>query len=360
MASISPPRQPTARETAASFGVLAALVAVCVWLALAQRHFSPAVTVAASAAASANNSPPAQQAAGRQPAGAPAPAADFVPPLPPGLHAMNPAESFTAETLSDKIDGKAELYLSAGVVGMRCQRVAVTPRADARGPAGAPPAWFEAFAYDMGTPENAFSVYSSQKRTATSEAGIGDYGYIAGNQVCVVHGQYYLEFVGADDSAATRDGALALARAFIAGTLVSRHANMARDEALFPAEGLQPGAIMLMSADVFGFDELTNTYVARYRAGPDMFTLFLSRRADAAEAARLAVAVRRFFVDDCGGHEVAAPDNPTGAVIVDEGGTFDGVFASGAFVAGVHQAPTREAAEQSLRQLGGRLQGAPR
>ena len=340
MAMLSSGRRPSARETAASTGVLLALAAIAVWLWSTQAHFSPAVTVAVSAARAAE--------AGRTAVAAPT-AANLVAALPAGLRAMGQAESFSPDTLSDKIDGKAELYLSAGFVAMRCQRVAS---------AAAPDAWFEAFIYDMGKPENAFSVYSSQKRTATQEAGVGDYGYRAGNQLCLVHGQFYLELVGADEREPTLKAAGELARAFVAATAVASHANVAKDEALFPADGMIAGSVMLLSADVFGFDRLNNTYVARYREGKDDITLFLSRRASPAEAEQLAAAVRDFFVKDCGGKETAAPAAPRGAVIVDSGGAFDGVFAVGALVAGVHQASSRDAAARWMLRLHERLPAA--
>lgn len=360
-------RQPSSRETAASIGVLVVLVAITGWLLNAQRHFSPAVTVSIAAAQAATQSPADATAvpASRSPelappAAAPGPehARDLLTTWPAGLRPMSAAEAFTADTLSDKIDGKAELYLSAGVAGLRCQRVTSAAAGSEAAPAPATAGWFEAFVYDMGTPANAFAVYSSQKRTAAKEAGIGDYSYLAGNQLCVVHGRYYLELVGADETGATMAGSAAVARAFIAATPVTRHANVARDEALFPSAGGPPASVMLMSADVFGFDQLTNTYVARYAEGADTVALFLTRRASEAEAAKLAAAVRGFFVTDCGGTELPTAGLPAGAVVVDEGGTFDAVFARGAIVAGVHQAPTREAAERWLRRLGASLEAA--
>jgi hypothetical protein len=331
MASLSSGRRPSARETAISTGVVCVLVVIAAWLWSAQAHFSPAVTVAASvaqAAEAARSSAAAQSV--------------LVATLPAGLRAMSPVESFSPDTLSDKIDGKAELYLSAGFLAMRCQRFA---------PATAPTAWFEAFIYDMGRPENAFSVYSSQKRTAAQDAGVGDYSYLAGNQLCLVHGQYYLEFVGADDREPTLQAAGELARAFVSATTVARHANVAKDEALFPTEGMIAGSLMLLSADVFGFDQLKNVYVARYREGKDDLTLFLSRRASPSAAGQLAAALRGFFVTDCGGKETAPPLAPVDAVIIDSGGAFDGVFVSGALLAGVHQAPSRAVAERWMQRL---------
>ena len=125
--------------------VLLCLAAVTVGVLLKQASFNPAVLVA-------------QTLEGQRelPAGSTVPATDFIVPFPDELEVFGPVESFTPENLYDKIDGKAELYLAAGVVGMRCQRFALKPAGEQ---------WLEWFVYDMGTMPQAFSVFSTQRRT---------------------------------------------------------------------------------------------------------------------------------------------------------------------------------------------------
>jgi hypothetical protein len=336
MPAIPNKRTPSAVETAVSLGVLAVLATVLAWMFQAQRRFNPAVTVAAAAAESA------AKAAGAPVASPPELFASW----PVGLGAMSVAESFTPATLSDKIDGKAELYLSAGFVAMRCQRVALVAN---------PAAWMEAFVFDMGTPASAFSVHSSQKRPGATEVELGDYAYRAGNVLCVVHGRYYVEIVAADDRVPTMEAATGLARVFVATTAVEQHADVSRDQALFPPEGQLAGSVTLLSTDVFGCEQLTDVFVARYREGDGEVTLFVACRASPAEAGRQAAALRSFFVKDCGGRALSPPAAPAGAAIIDSGGTFDGVFASGPILAGVHQAPSGEAAERWLVRLQAKL-----
>jgi hypothetical protein len=334
MAKTVTSRQPSARESAAAAAVCVALGAMLGWLIHIQAQFSPAVTVALNATAAASTS-----AASKPAAAIP----DLVATWPATLKPMSAAEEFSAATLSDKIDGKAEVYLAAGVAGMKCQRVALT---------AAPASWLELFVFDMGKPANAFSVFSSQKRSDVTDLALGDYSYRAGNQFAFVHGQFYVELIGTDETAATIDAATSLAKVYLTATAVATHANVSVDAARFPQEGLIAGSVMLLSADVFGFDGLKDVFVAHYRDGTDEFTLFVAQRANATEATTAATALRGFFVTDCGGKEVApAPSSPAGAVIIDGGGTFDGVFTTGAFLAGVHQAPSREAAERWLARL---------
>ena len=333
MAKSMTSRQPSTRESAAAAAVSVALVGMLGWLLHTQAQFSPAVTVALNATAAAN-APTANPTAALP---------DLVVTWPAALKPMGVAEAFTAASLSDKIDGKAEVYLAAGVAGMKCQRVALT---------AAPASWLELFVYDMGKPANAFSVFSSQKRSDVTDLALGDYSYRAGNQLAFVHGQFYVELIGTDENAATIDSAVALAKTYLAATAVATHADVSVDAARFPQEGLVAGSVMLLSADVFGFDGLKDVFVAHYREGTEEFTLFVAQRANAPEATAAATALRGFFVTDCGGKEIApAPASPAGAVLIDGGGTFEGMFTTGAFLAGVHQAPSREAAERWLARL---------
>jgi hypothetical protein len=309
--------------------VCALLGAALVWLLHTQSRFSPAVDISFRQARASSEPVRAK-------------AQDLLSPLPAALRPMSAAEAFTPETLSDKIDGKAEVYLSSGVAGLRCQRLAL---------AAAPSTWIELFVFDMGKPSSAYAVFSSQRRADVTDVPLADYAYRAGNEIALVHGPYYVEVIATDEGPATIEAATALAKAFVAATPVSAHADVSTDQALFPHEGLVAGSVTLLSTDVFGFDGLGNVYVAHFQDGKDELTLFLARRTGAADAAAAATALRGFFVGDCGGKEVARPILPAGSVIIDAGGSFEGVFNAGTFLAGVHQAPSRSSAERWLRRL---------
>jgi hypothetical protein len=325
-------RSPGSGERAVSAGVLVALAGILAAVCLRQGSLDPAV-VAASAL--------------RAPA-PPAAAPGLLERWPGGLSPMAAQELFTPDTLSDKIDGKADLYLSAGFVSLRSQRVGV---------AGGASAWMEVFVFDMGKPSNAFSVFSSQRRPKAADAGIADYSYEADNELCLVHGRYYAEFVCSDRAEPTMREAEALARSFVGATAVSEHANIGAEEALFPAQGRIEGSLALVPSDVFGSDKLANVFIARYRDGAGEVTLFAARRASPGQAAREAAELRAFFVDDCGGRAVAAPASAKGASVIELEGRFEAVFASGFFLAGVHQAQDRESAVRWLAVLGNRIGG---
>jgi len=339
MAMPVPSRHPSARESAAAAAVCLSLAAALAWLLCAQARFSPAVTIAPGPENSGGASAPSR-----------ASMPDLLSPWPAALRPMSAAEAFSPATLSDKIDGKADVYLSAGVVGLRCQRIAL---------AAAPQTWIELFVFDMGAPANAYSVFSSQRRAGVADLSLGDYAYQAGNELAFVHGRFYVELVATDEAPATIAAATALGRAYVATTAVAEHADVSADSARFPREGLVAGSVTLLSTDVFGSDKLNNVFAAQYRDGTDEFTLFAARRANAREAGAAAEALVGFFVKDCGGREIGRLSSPAGAAIIDSGGSFEAVFAAGEFLAGVHQAPTRESAERWVRKLAQSLAGAP-
>ncbi len=319
------------------------LLAVAAGMWIQQSRFNPAVKVAVGAAAAEKGTPPAPS---------PAPTKDVIAQWSEGLRPLGAPESFSPDTLSDKIDGKAELYFSAGFVRLRCQRVALS---------GSPGTWIEIFAFDMGQPDNAFSVYSSQRRKEVVEVNVGDHAYRAGNALCLVHGKNYVELVGADAQKTTVDALQALARRFVEETPVEGHADVSREESLFPREGLLPGRGELLTADAFGFDQLDHVFVAHYRDGKDEVTLFLARRATPAEATRLAAAYRQFLVKDCEGREVEGETGVPNSALIHLDGMFEALFYSGSMLGGVHQAPSRDVALRWLGRLSQNVRkaGAP-
>ena len=333
-----PARVPSLAEKAVSAGVVVLLCGVLGGMLLAQAHFSPPVRVAGALAL-----------------GAPRPAESIAPGLfatwPAGISPMGPAETFPAATLSDKIDGKAELYLSAGFVRLACQRARSGVGSDS---------WVEFFVYEMGTPSNAYSVWSSQKRPDASDAGVGDYSYRAENELCMVHGQFYVEVVGADSGELNRRAAESLAKAFVAGTPVKAHANLLSEQALFPVQGLVPGSIALVPSDVFGSDRLKAVFVAHYQDGAAAVTLFMARRGAPADAEREVAEFGTFLAQDCDG-KIVAPGGksvrPGLLSVFDLGGSFDAVFSEGPYLAGVHQAPSAASAQRWAETLRQRIRG---
>ena len=259
---------------------------------------------------------------------------DLLPYAPQNLTVLSPAESFGPETLSDKINGKAELYLSAGFVGLVSQRFAIEDE---------PSAWMEAFIYHMESPTGSYAVYSLQKRSEATELELGDYGYETENGLYLVHGPYYLEIVSSVALETMAELMLSFARNFVSKTPVE--INEINELGLFPEKNLIKESTSLLPANGFGFEQLDSIFTAQYGMGDTEVTAFLSRRKSQDEATSLVEAYTSFLLT-FGGTELKSTLNIPGVKLVEIMDTYELIFSRGSILAGVHGAENRKAAEE--------------
>ena len=166
-----------AAQKLAGYGILALLGLIAVWLLIQQSRFNPAVIVAMHAPVK-----PRPQAVSGQ---AQAATAALIPVV-AGFTPLAPAQSYGPENLSDKIDGKAELYLSAGFKEMSCRSF---------GLGGAGGAHVEVFLYDMGSAQNAYAVFSGQRRSGSPSSSLTANAYATTNALFFTQGRFYVEIV---------------------------------------------------------------------------------------------------------------------------------------------------------------------
>jgi hypothetical protein len=314
-------------ERGVGFVVLLSLLVIAGGIYLKQFSFNPAVLVAREIA-----SP--QKRAGSPVA--------TIPWMPPALKEFGPGESFTPDNLYDKIDGKAELYLAAGVVGVRCQRFALKEADDQ---------WLEWFDYDMGTLQQAFSVFSTQRRAEGESLDLTEYAYRTQNAVYFVAGSNYVEVVASSSDPALMSATLDLAKRFVAAS--SSSAGRLPEFEVFPPENLVPGSQTLQSTDAFGFDQFKNVFTAQYRVGDADVMVFVTSCSNAEAAAALSAAYRSFLLANGGKEMEAAASSP--AKPVEIMGGVELVFSTGKFVAGVHSAPSTGVAAELAGRLSERL-----
>ena len=131
--------------------------------------------------------PPAPDKGRPQAVSAPALAATaaFIPEA-EGFTPLVPTQSYGPDNLSDKIDGKAELYLSAGFKEMSCRSF---------GLGGTGGAHVEVFVYDMGSAPNAYAVFSGQRRSGSPTIPLTANAYATANALFFTQGQFYVEIV---------------------------------------------------------------------------------------------------------------------------------------------------------------------
>lgn len=313
------------RQHTLSWLLLAVLVLVAVGLGLVQSQYDPARWRAGT---------PIESSSGRSPsiAGTDAqPTRELDWAKLDGLSPPTTWEQYGPDTLSDKIDGKAELYLPAGFRQLLTGRFFSTSDASR---------WMEIFIYNMGEPTGAFAVFSQQIRANKQTLDLTPDAYVAANGLFMVHGEHYLEIVASDVSETLRTQMEALARAFIAGHPIRQTATL-DERSLFPAADRLADSIALTAANAFGFERFDKIYTARYQSDGQEATAFLSHRASAAQAAELAQAYVDHLVS-YGGRLVESPATVATLQVVDVLGTFDLVFCRGNYLGGVHEAATLE------------------
>jgi len=252
---------------------------------------------------------------------------------------FSPPERFGPETLYEKIDGRADLYLSSGFVSLKTQRFAIDPAAGN---------WVEVFVYDMGSLQNAFSVFSMQRREDARPDDIAPNAYRTENALFLVHDNFYIELIGTDASLE-----LQAAMGELAGRFLQSRGGAATDAPgadLFPKDGMRPGSLQLIAANAFGYEQLDRIYTAEYNLDGFRLTAFVSRRDDADAASALAQEYLSTLIS-FGAVRVDEAIPLEGAVALQFFDTYEIVFTRGTFLAGIHEADSLEAAKL----LAGRL-----
>jgi hypothetical protein len=310
-------------ETSIGIFILLLLVAIAGGVYVTQSLFDPGLF---------SVSPPGEDSGAGRKSSLPVPGRSPIPAyIPENLIPLGPEETFNSETLSDKIDGKAELYLSSGFVKLSTRRFA--RKAD-------PKNWIELFIYEMRDSSGAFSVFSVQKRKESKRVDLDVPAYATGDAFFLVNGQQYIEMIAASTDLA--EDMAALARNFVGAA--PKNTGEQTEASLFPPESLDKSSISLHMSDVFGFSELDRVYTARYVAGAGEVTAFISKRSNPEEAAGLASSYGRFLLEN-GGTEEGVLAGAPGSKIYKVFDTFDVVFNRGEFLAGTHEADSLENAK---------------
>lgn len=311
-------RPASATERSVSAVIALALVGIAAWVLVIQGDFPPdkyrsAGTGGAGIAARPEAATPLR--------------------LPEDALALAAPETFDSRTLSDKINGRAELYLGNGFSSLRCRRFA---------PDGAAGDWVEACAFDMANFRNAFAVFGTQRRIdGVPEPAMGPHAYATSQGLFFAHGRYYVEAIASRPDAR----AMSLVRDFAAAFRADHPADdgVLGEAALFPIKGADAGSMVLLGANAFGSPDLDRVLTMRYDVDGAPVTAFVSHRGNLAEARTLADGWADTLLR-YGAVAAVAPGDIPGARALDVLGLHEVVFAVGPVLAGVHEAPTRETA----------------
>lgn len=306
-------------EVRAGFVIGALLAAIAAWVAWRGRHPDPALFADPQTLL---------------PAGTPVVARGALPAAlaAPGWSEGPPAR-FTADTLYEKIDGRADFFLARGFRALTF--VTLT---------GAGGASVDVELYDLGAPENALGALTGEKAPQTrAEQRNGSTAYIARNALFAARGAYYMRAIGSDESPVVR-AQLEHALAALGAGLPAAQRPWA--QALFEdGLGLAPDRVTFTKENAFSFGFARDVTAALL---PDGETeLFVAAAADPAAARALAARFEQGFL------EYGEPERRGDATWVKDRylGSYARVASVGALVVGVRGAAQRDAARAALEGL---------
>jgi hypothetical protein len=294
-------------------------------------------------------------------------------------------ETFNAENLYEKIDGRAESFIQYGVKGMAYTFYH---------PTGDPSNELQLYVFEMADTLKALGKYGSEKPDEVKTVAIGTEGYTAAGSTLFYSGKYYTQIVSTQDdpkfsafalelarrvAARQQAGAATTAAASSSGTPspspavalavpqpstaadvpkpAPAVANPAATEvtpatyfALLPAQNRQ-GDAKYVAQDVFGYSFLSDVFMADYKEGDVAWQGFLRPYRDANEAKAMLEKYIAGVKKDGAEVKTISAEGADEIVVSNSIGLVDVVFRKGNTLAGANGATSAPPAEAFARAM---------
>ena len=285
-------------------------------------------------------------------------------------------ETFNAENLYEKIDGRAESFLQYGVKGMAYTFYH---------PAGDASNELQLYIYEMDNPLKALGKYGSEKPDDAKVTPIGDEGYTAAGSTLFYAGKYYIQIVSTKDDPKFAAFALELAKRVAArqkaggGSPSPTVAQAPAPSSTPPGDGGQPEPSAAKSApaaavtpatyfaflpagnkqgdnkyvaqDVFGYSFLSDVFMADYKDKDITWQGFLRPYKDDKEAKDVLVKYRESVKQDGAEIKPAQTEGADEMIVSSNIGLFDVIFRKGNTLAGANGATGLKPAEAFAKAL---------
>jgi CubicO group peptidase (beta-lactamase class C family) len=263
---------------------------------------------------------------------------------PEGWELHDRVTQFTPENLYEQINGRAEYYLAYDVMGMTFASFDKSTDNSV---------FIDLSIYDMGTPTNAFGVFSGERPVEAPRLRLGRDAYRMGANHYIFQGQYYIQITAAGNTDEVRQVCMDLAE---------RVTDFLQDSGqplwglvALPEADRVPQSAQYFLVDALGLDFMRNTYTAKYYKGKSIVSVFLSQQ-DSPESARETVAKFKEHANLYGkGVDILSEDGVE-LVSCDMDGSYDVVFQKGSLVAGVTEVKDKRLAVEATIDLWKQLQ----
>ncbi len=262
--------------------------------------------------------------------------------VPEGWQIPGKVLRYIPENLYEHINGRAEFYLAYNMVSLAFANFEKT----------AEEKYINVSVYDMGTPENAFGVFSSERSEGGTALALGRDAYQSEANCYVWTGQYYIQIIALGEAGKLSPVTLNIARGLTSSLTDS--GLPVRGLEMLPVRDRIPHTEHFFLADAMGLDFLTNAYTAKYRKSGTEVTAFLSQRETELEAREI---VKQYaqYAKRYGKTMEHVTIGKAVYTVCDMGGRFDVVSHKGRLVYGVLDTPDRNLAIQSVVEFGQQL-----
>jgi len=311
------------------------------------------------------------------------PLGDLSPGWTPGKSGTKYIESFNADNLYEKIDGRAESFLQYGVKGMAYTFYH---------PTGDPSNELQLYVFEMADSLKALGKYGSEKPDEAKVIPVGDEGYTAAGSTLFYAGKYYNQIVSTQDdpkfaafalelakrvaarqkpgsSAAPAPGPVAASQPALASAAFPVAESTAKATAVQPAAAsptaevtpatyftylpaaAKQGDNKYVAQDVFGYSFLSDVFMADYKEGDVTWQGFLRPYRDDKEAKEVLEKYVASVKQDGAEVKILTTEGADQMIISSSIGLFDVVFRKGNTLAGANGATSLKPAEAYARSL---------
>jgi hypothetical protein len=242
---------------------------------------------------------------------------------PKGWQIFDEIKQFTQENLYEQINGRASFFLAYDIIRMTYVSFVNSDETTQ---------FINLSIYDMGTPTNAFGVFSAERSQGESPLDLGRAGYRSDANYFIWKGQYYIRIISSETTDEFQRIAMDLARK-VTDFLLDSGEQVWGLTAL-PLTDRMPESVQYFKVDAMGLDFMRNTYTATYRKGNTLVTAFLSQQ-DSAESARAKVVRYAKYAKKYGKGIDRLKAGEVELVSCDMGGSYDVVYQKGRLIGGV-------------------------
>ncbi len=257
------------------------------------------------------------------------------------LQAMGPTEHYVADTLYEKINGRAPAYLEYNFQELTCRSFTVK---------GTTADFIDVYLFRMDSPLNAFGIFSAERDDSGQALDFVADGYASEMGYFLRRGDTYVQILASSTEPVVMDTALEFTRQLVL-TLPADTSGM-EGRSFLPEEGQITGSLTYINDNAYGQASLSEVFEARYNIDGKELTYFVKSASDATVATSVWTEVKNFY-DNYGSQQESMEMEGTRLFSADMFGQWAAIYVKDNRVAGVVNAPDRQSALEFVQsQLG--------